>query len=292
MLMNFVKRKISQSIQLIRDFRKFRRDGGVVYCPLTFCDPSMRFIGKKVLVVGGSSGMGLQIVKDFLEEGAIVVMTGRNKEKLNDVQNSLSNTNLHTMTMDIADVETIQPCIEKVNMQLGGIDIFVNCAGVLKHNKISNKYGEETFDYDYVMGINHRGIYHLCKYEGDYLIKKHIKGRIVNISSVAGERLICDPYTLSKWGVNVMTKGLAKQLAPYGICVNAVAPGRVPSSIDQQHENLNFEDNAFCGFHKNHRLIHPKEIAGLVLYLCSDLASSIIGQVIGIDGGFKRDELI
>lgn len=285
-MLHFFKRRVKSAIRWIKDFRKFRRDGGVMYCPLTFCEPSKRFVGKNVMIIGGSSGMGLQIAKDFLAEGAGVMIAARNQQRLKDVVSAMGNPLLHSITMDIADVNTIQSAINKSSEVLGQIDVFVNCAGVLRgsENPIEN--------YDYVMNINHRGVYHCCRYEGDYFVNNHIRGRIINISSVAGERLLCDSYTLSKWGVNVITKGLALELAPYGICVNAVAPGHVPSNIDEKHSKLNIDDNAFCEFHKNHRLIFPKEISSMVLYLASDIASSIIGQVIGIDGGFKKNEYV
>lgn len=285
-MLKFFKRRVKSAIRWIKDFRKFRRDGGVMYCPLTFCKPDHRFEGKRVFVIGGSSGIGLQIAKDFLEEGAIVIIAARNQQQLADVVQSIANSQLHSITIDIADVNTILPAIKKVDEEFGSIDIFVNCAGVYKDSE------NQIADYEYIMNINHRGVYHCCRYEGDYFVNNHIRGRIINISSVAGERLLCDSYTLSKWGVNVITKGLALELAPYGICVNAVAPGHVPSNIDEKHSKLNIDDNAFCELHKNHRLIFPKEISSMVLYLASDIASSIIGQVIGIDGGFKKNEYV
>ena len=286
-MLHFFKRRVKSAIRWIKDFRKFRRDGGVMYCPLTFCEPSKRFVGKNVMIIGGSSGMGLQIAKDFLAEGAGVMIAARNQQRLKEVVSAMGDpSTLHSITMDIADVNTIQFAINKSSEVLGQIDVFVNCAGVLRgsENPIEN--------YDYVMNINHKGIYHCCRFEGEYLVNNHIRGKIINISSVAGERQLCEPYSLSKVGVNAITRGLAHQLAPHGICVNAIAPGHVPSNIDEHHSQLDIEDNAFCGLHQNKRLIYPQEVSSLVLYLASDIASSIVGQIIGIDGGFKKYEFV
>lgn len=281
-----LKKRIKSIIRWVKDFRKFRRDGGVMYCPLTFCEPSKRFVGKNVMIIGGSSGMGLQIAKDFLSEGANVMIAARNQLRLIEVVKAIDNPHLHSITMNTADVNTILNGIKKTNEELGQIDIFINSAGVLRGNE------NPIENYDYVMNINHKGIYHCCRLEGEYFVNNHIRGKIINISSVAGERQLCEPYSLSKVGVNAITRGLAHQLAPHGICVNAIAPGQVPSNIDEHHSQLDIEDNAFCGLHQNKRLIYPQEVSSLVLYLSTDIASSIIGQVIGIDGGFKKYEFV
>ena len=89
----------------IKNLCKYLREGGVVYVNLTFTNPEKRFEGKKVFVTGGTSGIGLQIAKDFLSEGAIVTITGRNIERLNRVKNEINNNNLHVIEWDIKEIK-------------------------------------------------------------------------------------------------------------------------------------------------------------------------------------------
>lgn len=270
--------KIYRKLKLLREFLK---TGGIVKVNVSFTNPCERFVGKRVLVTGGSSGIGLGIAKAFLAEGAEVVICARNKERLLHVQKDIDNSRLHVLPMDISDVNNINKKLRSVSDRIGLIDIFCNCAGV---SVFSGDVFSEA-EYNKILDINTKGLFYMCKAEGEYLVENKIQGKIINITSKAGRLIQFDPYTVSKWGANSITLGLAKKLAPFHICVNGIAPGEVPTNITKKLQNMAKSDNQFTPLHATRRVTMVEEVAALALYLASDSANNIIGQIIDIDGG-------
>lgn len=255
--------------------------GGVKTCNISFVNPSERFVGRRILVSGGNSGIGLQVAKDFIAEGAEVIICARNEMKLQEAATDINSSCLHVCTLDVTNIKSIPETINNLVVKYGDIDTFVNCAGVYPEE---DRYTEEV--YDYTMDINTKGMFFMCRYETEYLKSKNIRGKIVNISSVAAKRYLTDPYTLSKWGVNCITQGYAKEMAKYGIIINGVMPGNVPSNIHSQARARDVNENMYDNHNIIERMIHPREVSSVVLYLASDSANAIIGQMIGIDGGW------
>ena len=256
----------------------------IVKLNISYVNPSSRFIGKHVLVTGGSSGIGYAVAKAFLAEGANVLICARNRVRLEEAARKLNTKLLTTMFFDVADIKTMRSKLEEASTQLGGIDIFVNCAGVSSF--MGGDDSEEV--YDYICDINTKGLYFANKYEGDYFLGRQSCGKIINITSKAGERIGFDPYILSKWGANSITKGNARRLAPHHINVNGVAPGRVPTNITaelQSHMECLKGGNAYTAQHATGRFTLPDEVAATVLFLASDVANNIVGQIIVMDGG-------
>lgn len=242
-----------------------------------------RFVGKTVLVSGGSSGIGLEIAKEFLEEGAKVIITGRNKTRLNETKEIFDNDNLSVITWDVADVKILEEKFAEMLETAGKIDIFVNNAGVYE----SSPWNEiREIEFNRVNDINCKGLFFMCQKEGDYFLSKGIKGRIVNICSIAGIKSGFDSYSVSKWGSVCITKGLAKTLASKGIVVNGIAPGNVVTNIHNGYAGKDVTENAYEPAHLTKRFTTVEEIASMVLYLSSDMATNIIGQIIAIDGGW------
>ena len=256
----------------------------VVKLNISYVNPSSRFIGKHVLVTGGSSGIGFAVAKAFLLEGANVLICARDRARLEEAAQKLNSNLLATMVFDLADIKTMKSKLEVASEQLAGIDIFVNCAGVSSFSG-----GDDSEEmYDYICDINTKGLYFANKYEGDYFLDRRSCGKIINITSKAGERIGFDPYILSKWGANSITKGNARRLAPYHINVNGVAPGRVPTNITaelQSHMECINGGNAYTPQHSTGRFTMPDEVAAMVLYLASDVANNIVGQIVVMDGG-------
>lgn len=277
-----IKRKIKGALKYYKDFKKWRKEGGIVEVKVSYNTPNNRFAGHNVFVSGGSSGIGLAIAKAFLAEGASVIITGRKQEKLDAVRAELNSINLFTLQMDISDVSRIGEIIVEADKILPNIDIFINSAGVSDYAG-NSMMQEET--YDYIININQKGLFYNIQSQGEYLIQRGIQGKIINITSKAGERIAFDPYTLSKWGANSITKGAARWLAPYHISVNGIAPGRVPTTITAELESHINSGNDYTPRPATKRFTRPEEIAELTLFLSSNSAGNIIGQIINIDGG-------
>lgn len=253
----------------------------VVPLSITYVNPSERFVGHKVLVTGGSSGIGLAIAKAFLSEGAQVIICARNKDNLKTAYTECNNSRLYVLEFDISDIAKIETKLSEANSIMNDIDIFINAAGV-------SAYDEDIMTermYDYVCGINQKALFYMNKYEGDYLIARNIHGKIINITSKAGERVGFDPYTLSKWGANSITRGNARRLASHHINVNGIAPGRVPTNITKELQSYKGCDNAYTPNHSTMRFTQPEEVAAAALFLASGSANNIVGQIIVIDGG-------
>lgn len=255
----------------------------IVKVTLSTVAPSERFTGKKVLVTGGGSGIGFEIAKEFLAEGAEVMITGRNKERLEEAKQKLNNPKVKVMDWDVADVKELDEKFVTAVEVMGAFDIFINNAGIYAASPW-NQIKEE--EYDKVSDINCKGLFFMCQHEADYFLKNNIKGKIVNINSIAGLKSGFDAYSVSKWGSMCITRSLAAKMAPYGIVINGIAPGNVVTNIHDGVRGKNVMDNAYMPQHKTNRYTLVEEIASMALYLSSDMASNIIGQVIAIDGGW------
>lgn len=270
-------------IKWSKNLLKYAKSGGIVYINFNKVNPSERFNGKKILVTGGSSGIGLEIAKEYLAEGAEVLITGRRKDMLDKVVERLASSRLHTMVWDHSDIPNMESLFKKAINELGHIDICINNAGIYSEKKWSTI---DENSYDSVLDINSKGLFFMCQTEGKYFVSNKINGRIINICSIAGIKSGFDPYSISKWGSVCITKGLAKELVKYGIIVNGVAPGNVVTNIHDGVKGKSIEDNAYMPSHLTNRYTLVEEVAGMVLYLSSDLGSNIVGQVVAIDGGW------
>lgn len=233
--------------------------------------------GKKIVVTGGGSGIGLAMAKKFLSEGAEVVATGRNLEKLKEAESLVNNPKLHILQWDVVRIEEIDEKLKVAINMLGGIDAFVNNAAFLEHIQTNEEFFDKTLD------TNLKAVYFICQKVVAALITENGEkgGKILNISSINGQMSSIHPYYISKWGVNGLTKGFAKIYAPKNIIVNAIAPGYCSSSINLQ----NIEENAYSSKNPIRRIIIPEDIAELAAFLLSDAANAIVGQIIAVDGG-------
>ena len=261
----------------------YRESKTVVKITLNTVAPSKRFVGKKVLVTGGSSGIGYEIAKEFLAEGADVTITGRNKGRLEEAKKKLNSPYLKTIEWDVADVSSLDTKFISAVAQMGHFDIFINNAGIWDGTPW-DKVSEDL--YDKICNTNAKGLFFMCQQEGDYLKNNSIKGRIVNICSVEGTMSKFQPYTVSKWSSIAITQGAALEFVKNGIVVNGIAPGLVATNISAWSSEKDVSEDAYVDSHKTHRFTTVEEIASMALYLSSDMASNIIGQIIAIDGGW------
>lgn len=269
----------------IKNLLKYIKSGGVVLIQFDKVSPGKRFEGKCVLVTGGSSGIGFETAREYLAEGAEVIITGRHESALKEAKEKLSSDKLHTIVWDVSDIKSIPQKMQEADRLLDGknIDYFINNAGVYIPENLK-EYDEST--YDLIMATNTKGLFFMCQAEKKYFIDNSIRGKIINVCSARSLISGCDPYSISKWGAMCITKGLAKELIQYGIIVNGVAPGIVLTNISDWSKKQNINDNAYTQSHPTGRYTLVEEIAGMILYLSSDLGSNIVGEIVPIDGGW------
>lgn len=237
--------------------------------------------GKVALITGGSGGIGIAIAKVFIESGCKVIITGTNEEKLKKVVKKLENKkNLSYLVWDVKDIKVMSLKLEEAlkKFEERRIDILVNAAGVIAKQSFIETTEEE---YDNIMDINTKGTFFMSKTIGEYMIKNKIKGHILNITSSSALRPAWTPYQMSKWAIRGFSLGLADILLPYGIIVNAIAPGPVATSMLGKDENGNIYNETS----PNKRYALPSEIAEMALFLVSDLGNLIVGDTIYMTGG-------
>lgn len=232
---------------------------------------------KRIVITGGSSGIGLAMARKFISEGADVVITGRNKSKLDVASKELNSPHLKALEWDVTDIESIPQKLNRCVELLGGIDCFVNNAAFLEHKQTDVAFYDKTLD------TNTKAVYFICKEVCRFFTEMNHEngGKIINISSINGQMSSTHPYYISKYGLNGLTKGFAKEYASKNIIVNAIAPGYCASSINYQ----DVEENAYSSKNPLHRIIMPEDIAELACFLLSDASNAIVGQIIAVDGG-------
>ncbi|HNZ25793.1 MAG TPA: SDR family oxidoreductase [Spirochaetota bacterium] len=235
------------------------------------------------VITGGTSGIGYEIAKAFLNSGAQVIITSRNQSR---VENACMNLQKDTrkkafgLVLDNADVKTFSNIIEKATCLVGNnkIDILVNNAGVLTKEQFGNMTENE---YDQVLATNLKGTYFLSQLFANYMKKNKIRGNILNIASSSSLRPAISPYTISKWGIRGLTLGLAKALIPHGIVVNGLAPG--PTTTPMLYKNNS--DSIDNPKNPAGRYVTTAEIANMAVVLVSEIGKMIIGDTVYMTGG-------
>ena len=236
--------------------------------------------GRAALVTGASRGIGREIAKSLAGAGAKVACIATNEELLTSLVAEIGNGAL-AIRCDISKPAEIEATVEKAAQALGGLDILVNNAGVTRDNLLL-RIKEE--DWDTVLDTNLKGPFLFIKAAGRFLLRSKA-GRIINISSVAGVLGNAGQanYSASKGGLISLTKTAARELGSRGVCVNAIAPGFINTDMAAKVDPKVIE--GVVQSLPLRRMGEAKEIAASVLFLASDLAGYITGQVLGVDGG-------
>jgi len=288
-LLRRIKDKILLSCKMIflmiKSLKKIYRYGGYTTVNVSKVNYGQILKGKKILITGGGAGIGLSIAKRCLEEGATVVITGRNENKLREASEEINNFLLKTLVWDVSKIAEIESGIEKAKLLLDGdIDVLINNAGVIDTIQFPN-VTEEIWDKIYA--TNSKGLFFLTQ----FLCNKWMKDakiqlkKVINISSQGGFVGATYPYRMTKWDIAGLTQGLGIKLVPYGIIVNGIAPGII--ATDMQPGLINRGDNIFISENPMQRFGLPEEIAELGVFLISDAANFIVGQTIVCDGGYS-----
>lgn len=238
-------------------------------------EPSNLLEGKVALVTGGSSGIGYAIAKVMVEAGAYVYIVGRNKEKLSKVAEQIGSSYI---TIDITKINEVESFFD-IFLRDKNIDILVNAAGT--HG--SDLFGSVTEkNWDDVMSINLKALYFISQIIANQMIKKNIKGHILNVSSASSKKPSWTPYEISKRAVNGITEGMAHKLIEHGIVVNGIAPG--PTATPMMASLMEDGGIQWPG-NPSKRMQTVEEIASLALFLVSNQGDSVVGDTFFITGG-------
>ena len=234
---------------------------------------------KKVIITGGSRGIGLSILKKFYENQAKILTIGSNLENLKNIQNDYPNIEIEQL--NLKNLNEVKDCFPKLIDKLGGLDLLVNNAGITKDNLTLRMKEEEWTD---VININLSSVFISCQQAIKFMIKNK-SGNIINITSVVGHT--GNPgqanYTASKAGVVAMTKSLAKEYAKKNIRVNCISPGFIETDMTNE-----LKEEYKLELMKNipiNRLGKGDDIANAALFLGSDASSYITGETIHVNGG-------
>lgn len=244
----------------------------------------MNLEGKVALVTGASRGIGREIALELARQGCNVAVNYAGSEaKANEVVDEIKSLGREAIAVqcNVSDAEGVQAMVKETIGEFGSIDILVNNAGITKDNLLMRM--KET-EWDDVININLKGVF-LCTKAVTRQMMKQRSGRIINISSIVG--VSGNPgqanYVAAKSGVIGLTKTTARELAPRGITVNAVAPGFISTDMtDQLPEDVRSEMLKQIPLS---RFGAPGDIAKVVTFVASDSASYMTGQTLHIDGG-------
>jgi 3-oxoacyl-[acyl-carrier protein] reductase len=238
--------------------------------------------GKVALVTGGSRGIGRQIVETFLQNGAVVHTFSRNAgEDISRLQKAYGEDHLTHHAVDVGDETAVTEAVKAVYAQSGRVDVLVNNAGITRDGLIMRMSSE---DWRTVMDVNLASAFYTSKAVTRSMIKQR-SGSIINITSVVG--LIGNAgqanYSASKAGLVGLTKSMAREVAGRSVRVNAIAPGFIETEMT---DRLNEEQReALQSQIPMGRIGSAEEIAKVCVFLASDMASYITGEVITVGGG-------
>jgi len=246
---------------------------------------AMTFNGKVAFITGSTRGIGWATAKIFAAAGATVVLNGHSDANLLDARvaelKERFSAQAFGMAFDAADPGSIKTAYKTMFQTHKRLDVLVNNAGLLRNGVIGMMTDDmihETFALNTIAAIHHTQ-------EASRLMGRNKSGAIVNLASIAGQagsegQLA---YSASKAALVGVTKSAAKELAPNGIRVNAVAPGMIRTDLLKEMPQTKIDER--IGSIRLGRLGEPEEVGRVIAFLCSDLASYVTGQVIGVDGG-------
>lgn len=236
--------------------------------------------GKVALVTGGSGGIGFVIAQKYAKCGAKVIITGRDEEKLKKCCKTIGD-NCAYVSMDQSKTENLQKNVKAAVDKFGRIDILVNAAGMHVSRQDLNFLNVTERDYDSLMALNLKSTYFLTQAVAKHMIENKVKGHILMVSSNRGIEPSWSPYSLSKHGLNDLTKGLAQELLKNNIIVNGIAPGPTATGMQQYKKG----DSIDTDQNRLGRYTMPEEIAEYALLLVSNLGDTIIGDTLYMSCG-------
>lgn len=238
------------------------------------------------MVVGGTSGIGRAISLGLASAGADVVAASRRGEEVDRIASEIESQGRRSLrlTADVRDRASLETLHTRVLESFGRVDILFNCAGMTMRLP-TLEFSEE--DWSTILDTNLTGTFRSCQIFGRTMIEQRY-GRIVNIASLATMVAFRDvaAYGASKAAVGALTKSLAVEFAPYGVTVNAIAPGIFPTALNDELVSNTDRGRELLMRTPMNRFGKLEEIAGGAIYLASDAASYVTGEILVIDGGY------
>lgn len=243
---------------------------------IRYLSASQKLKDKRVIVTGGGRGLGYAMAKKFVEEGASVLIAGRNEQTLKDSSQKIG---CQYEVFNVSDVASHVQFLNKAEKLLGGLDCLVNNAGISLHELDYSAVTPESFETQ--INTNLKGPFFLTQQFVRRIKDLQQSASVLFISSETGETADERPYGWTKAATNSMVKGLAYRLAPNGIRVNAVAPGVTASDMT----GLKEDGNMYASNSPSGRIYLPEEVAEVASFLLSDVSGCISGQVITCNNG-------
>ena len=248
-----------------------------------------RFDGRVAVITGGARGIGAGLGQRFADEGAAVAILDLNEEAAAETAAGLGATKAVGIGCNVGDAASVETAASRILEELGGWHILINNAGITRDNLLF-KLTED--DWDSVMNVHLKGAFLMCKAAQKVFVEQRY-GKIVNTSSTSalGNRGQAN-YSAAKAGVQGFTRTLALELGPFGINVNAIAPGFIATEMtDDTARRLKMDVDEFRRLNAEanpvKRVGAPADIAAAAAFLCADEASYITGQTLYVDGGGK-----
>ena len=243
----------------------------------------MKLQNKVAIITGGSRGIGFATAKLFSEEGANVIITSKNSQRLNHSVSQIQNT--IAIPADIKNQNEIDHVIRKTIEKFGKIDILINNAGIFPDIKLLHEITED--EWNEVIDVNLTGQFRFLKSVIPHMLEQG--GSIVNVSSDAGLKAYvgfhADAYSVSKAGLILLTKSTALEYAQNKIRVNCVCPGAVETDMLRPTIQTEKQKQIIDAEHPLGRIGQPEEIAKAILYFASNDSAWVTGSVLAIDGG-------
>ena len=256
-----------------------------------------RFDGQVAVVTGAARGIGFAVATRFAEEGAKVAVLDLDEASAADAASRLPDPgatsdqgSVHLgIGCDVSKTEHVKAAVARVVGELGGLHVLVNNAGITRDNLLFKMSDD---DWDLVIGVHLRGAFLMSREAQQHFVAQK-SGKIVNLSSVSafGNRGQAN-YATAKMGIQGFTRTLAIELGPFGVNVNAIAPGFIASEMTDAtaaRVGLSVEDFRTAAAERNpvRRVGFPEDIAAAAAFLCSEEAGYITGQTLVVDGGAK-----
>ncbi|MDQ3651089.1 MAG: glucose 1-dehydrogenase [Acidobacteriota bacterium] len=246
----------------------------------------LELTGKVAVVVGGTSGIGRAIAHGLAEAGAAVVPTSRRMEQVEAAAGEIEERGRRTLRIvsDVSDRASLQHVLDECVKSFGKVDILVNSAG---RTKRAPTLEFDEADWNDIMDTNVNGTLRACQIFGRHMLEREY-GRIINIASLSTYVALYEvaAYAASKAAVGSLTKSLAIEWAARGVCVNAIAPGVFLTALNQKLLNETARGQEFLTRTPMKRFGKVEELAGAAVFLASDAASFVTGEIITVDGGF------